>query len=580
MRNARGFVPSRFIICVVLSVSLVVSLIPFDSPVSNENADAFVPAAGAAVAAGAALGLSDVAVVLGAIGMVSLGVGMTWSTQEMMQHVQDGVMDETAYASDAVDWREHGINVPSWGDLTNTQQGEFNGSAWQYDSAIWMKMMMDLYGMDLSDLGGGGDDPDPNQNKKWNFLKAFATSGAVVPMADTALILGSAMFSSLFGSNGENMGIMPVNQGTLNGKPWWTARFSYPSATGILDNGQTFTTQVILPDKWSYMIKLEEYRGAIKELDWIGFIVPTDTNYYNFIFTENTNGYKFYRYERIGSSNPTERIYVYDESQDQFYERSADLGVTWQSLNNLNVGRNVISENGTTSIYDVYLNADYVGQYKIYSGGTLANTFYKGSSSNYQVGNSVLYGQLSDFPSQLANAIYNADNQAYQQGLAEMQPETQGNELVVTNPYASGATSVDWQDFVQEETEGSAQPLPDETPTDQPYPTPEEQPTQPDYANRIERILELAFSNVFPFCLINDIRLLSNRVVMAGGQADFSVDIPLDSFGLQNVSVITLDANHPETGGGLIEVGNMTRPFFNILLVALLLGFSIKLFLR
>lgn len=576
----RGFGLSRPVLCIALILTLVIGCIPHDDPITSAKAEALVPVAvGVGAAAATAMGITETELVLGIMAALGAGVAMQVSFNDMYECIdsQTGQIDLEDYQTNYVDWRSKGVNVPNWGDLDASTRAQWGDWAWHYDEAVWLGYYMKFVGLSGS---SGPDDPNnsPEDNKKWNLIKALAKGGAVVAAAELGTMAIDNFVNNLFSPGIESsVGMFAWNEAMYNGKELPFLNFA---AEGIPESYAP--RGIIAYDSWPIGCATTVYEGAqAYDINIVYYFEYREDSYepvaLNYDVREQNNAWYY-----IGRSNPQNWVSgaVYNTSTGEIYKSSSSVV---QGNGTYKLGHNIQYNGGniyTDRIY--FLNPNYVGGYRF------ADSNGVDISPTRQ--DNIQYGQYSDYPQEQAENMFFNDPEAWADFWQNLQSQDPEKTVTIVNPYYKGELNPTWEDYISERNTQDVYPLPDDQPNTDPYPTPDpenpenpdpENPENPDYDTRLRRIADLAFSQAFPFCLINDIKMLSDRFVEAGSaNPDFSVDIPLEDFGIEGVEVLTLDANHPSTGGGLLELGDYTRPLVTIVFIALLLGFSIKLFLR
>lgn len=574
--------PSR-LVAFALCFSLLLSCIPINMFGQKQEAEAVVPLVGGAAAAAAALGITEteLAAACAALLAAYVGVSVDWSSVYGCLTVPgdySSAVDVTQYGSNVypyVNWRDIGLDIPSWGDLTNQEQSDYGGWAWHYDEAVWYAWWCQYMGISGETPPGPGDPGDPDKNRKWNTLKAMAKSGAQIAAPAAAVIAPLTWMQSLFGNYTPVGGGQTIfNDLMLDGKSCPFATFSI---TGVSGN-----------QYWSDVESSNWFLGCIQRVfNTMGDYQEQYLYYrheepvsslYEFQIRVSSSGDSW---EFVGVRNPGSYGSVMYVESTNTWSQNTNVNMINGSGRNYKLGQTLeIDQTGTVITNKTYfLNSNYSGLYNY--------TLYNGSPmyfDNMTKVNDYQHEQITGYPQELSGDIYNNDISNYNNYFQTMQPSTAGNTVTLKNPYFEGNATPEWEDFFGELPNDEYYDVPTTNPGETDVPTPEPTPDpepDPDYGNRLQNIADLAFSQVFPFCLINDIKRLSDKIVLtASAQPDFSVTLPLSDFGVDGLDEIVLDANHPVTGGGLIDIGNYTRPIFTVLFIAVLLGFSIKLFLR
>lgn len=574
------------IISLLLAAILLLGSMPCWS-LGEDKAYAFAPAIAVPAATIAAeLGISEVALMTGIAALLGAGLGIAVDTSGIAESIDaNGGIDLEEYNTHYQKWKDMGVDIPQWNELPTNEQLDW-GWAWKYDQAVWLGLLS-KWGINWDP-----DDPDPNNNnrnnKAWNAIKALGKSGAAISAAVLGGVVGAEMGKKYFGPNdgsaGSGVGMSLINKATVDGKELPMMLFYTPDYYVDVISGNNTYQEIrdgFDADQWMIWGYVEIYNGISVMRQQFYFMYDTYKANTPLDLVLSNNKWTYNIPFRINNANFRQGSGLYSV-EDGTWEQGG-YGVVAESGS---VGTFTTYDGGTISrYYTIGINPLYRGGWNLKSGGNTVGTIDSSGVTGVDLVNNIQYGQLADYPSELAESVGFSDPQSFQDGwdnLAENVPE--GYTGTISNPFYEGNYQPVWQDYYQTTPSKQVQPVPDTQPGTEPLPEPEEQPsteTEPDYSERLNNIADLVFEQLFPFCLINDIKRISDKVVLAGStQADFSIDLPLTAFGIDGVNTLRLDANHPNTGGGLIEIGNYTRPMFNFVLIAVLLGLSIKLFLR
>lgn len=576
----------KTIICISLSFCL--ALLPFSVhtstvfstldnsahvrvDVQNNEAEAIpvaIPAAGAALAALAAeLGISETALICG---LCAIGVGATGLA---------------IYNSDWTDLdNPPAPGWPAWNDLPPAVQDGYDyndeprAKNYHENAVAWWALQ---YGV-IQEDGNGGFEPTPepeNNPGSWqkarNVLIALATGAggvalndALVPLVDNA---SSSIKDLLFGKEQNQLGLSYSKVATISDVP---VKFEY------LDVSQTFNTEnqgiqytrTITPNNWICDYYLSngtreitfDYGLTLHDLTF------TKRNYrdvYSYAGTETpalSVGERPYSCVRVNSSGTLTMYSVMQNASN-----------AWTPYQNLVVNQ------------ASYLNAAYSGTYYFPNNVAYSNgDFISGNPDE-----SIDYGQMLDTPNSLAQSIINPTNyntfinnyttdgmqEGYKRAIAI--PEWLLNGTTDDNP--------SYNDFVNILPDEDITPIPDDNPLPGPGPGPNP-PTQyeQDFGQQVMRLIAQPFDQLFPFCLIGDLRRLTgmiedsiygqngqlrtNSVAVVNGTETFT--IPLEGFGMEDVE-LQFDLTP------VADLAQMIRPFLTALFITGILVGTFRFFL-
>lgn len=568
----------RAVLCVTLSVSL--AFIPLDIEVRNSDlsvldgvdiqrneAQAFVPiGVGGAAAVGAALGLTEAELAAGIAALCAAGAGVY------------------LYAQNPIDTNGSITNWPTdqawpgfqpWDDLTPQEKQDWVGTDGTVDD--YWQQQLDIYSLNLGlwEYGNGGnpeptpEPDDPDDKEKWftknNVITALATGGAVALGTVASTLVDNAAGSLadlLFGkSENSNLGLSIDYVKTVNtaGRNY---KFGYfQGATYVYGN----TTYQYAPGDW-YVDKPLVNSGIAHQYY---YQVLNDGNNYNSIPIDSIN-------VTIGNDSYSRLGYT---------RSNGAIGIPFVVYDNGTMGNG--SGYATTIILaNERLNAVYSGTYVFMdSGGNEVSRVANGIPSGTYT-ETVDYNQLPGTPSQILNNVFN--DQSYLNNVNNYSDTGNDTKKAVQFPTTfSGSNNTPvYGDYVKTTPIEDITPIPDDAPIPTPGPGPSpEDPTQfqEDFGEEVARLLAQPFDQLFPFCLIGDLKIFTEKVSEAftqgssGRRAPTNYDrlvIPLEDFNIDGLDNFEFDLLPMKDIGGLV------KPWINALLVVALLVGSFRFFLN
>lgn len=560
----------RASLCVLLSLSVAFAPVDFGidtkgfAEIRRSEAQAIlpaVPAAGAAVVAAAAeMGITaealQLAIVAGlaattgyvvANNMESLD-GASWGRLWDGSDVGD-MTDDDNYADGYVNGELGVAGSKTWGDLSADEKAKY-GTPAAYVQGQWTALDM-AYGL-IEETGGGfqpTEPPEEDSGKFWtkrNVLALLATGGAVAlgevagAFGDMA---GQKLHEWLFGDGEDALGIDYTRNVYLNGK---LIRYGLFYGDGV----NTEICPVI-----------NHYTSRNK--DYAQYILPYGMA--SLEFTESTDKWI------LRCFSPGSRYEIDGYGNVKTYETSS-VGVL------LNYSNLTSIEGFDQSRKECWLNIEYGGTYEIGS-ARFDNGVLTGFDSN-----TVNYGQLASTPVEIPETITNP--QTWITTINNYQNDTgsQDEKRAVVVPSISPGVGEEYSDFVQTRTETDIETVPDDGPADTDKPVKPDEPEVPDYGAAIVQLFELPMRELFPFCLMTDLKDYIERLQgLTGSRDGLSVQaaddytrlvVPLGAFGVGGLANLELDLTW------LAQVGGMVRPFSRYLIVLGLLYVTINFFLK
>lgn len=552
-------------ICVLMSVLL--SLVPLSvhvSPVlstlensTHINVDvqkneaianpAFVAAGAGLAALAAELGISEAALIAG---ICAIGVGATGLAVYNAQGIDTTLPPAPGFKP--------------WDDLTPGEQEAWGsndaGNTWPENYAKnavgWWALKYGLLEIDENGDPQIPEEPDPeedpNGNSKWNkarnVISALAVTGGAValnealgPLVDNA---AQTIKDILFGNPADDgLGLVYTLTADIDGV---TIPFTHAAPEGI---------SVYNVSSWF----LYQPSGSYK-------------NYFNPYTTGETITFTLSQDGNTWTSQP------FPTRIDGASQRSNG---TWTTTF---LGGNYIGfqfYNG--SVYA--LNDSYCGQY------VFDDYVFQNGAWSVSPALDMQYGQMQDTPSGLPQAIYNNNVNNFINNYTD--PNVEGYTRALTVPDwmldGSGSQSPEYSDFVIVSPDEEITPIPDDQPLPGPGPTPTPTPDeqyQEDFGQRVGQLLAQPFDQLFPFCLIGDLRrlclMLGDAVYGESGELNAqSIEvingtetfvIPLDGFGLDDIE-IEFDLTP------ITVLAGITRPFMTALFITGILVGSFRFFL-
>lgn len=536
----------------------------------QSEAHAFAPVvAGGAAALAAEIGVSEAALygAIAAAAAAATGLGVA---------VNSGTFNSTAWPTDRA--------LPGfkpWDDLTSEEQGSWGDIndagtiSQEAANRIYWQKQMDLYALKyglLEQNGNGGTEPTPepddsggkkNWQKKRNVLVALA-AGGVVSLADAVLAVGEDFIGSLFKPSSDDNSTSGLG-------------LTYSMSTdvdGIVLNTAISTPPTDLSNGNDYVIGANEWAVYSES---IGTLNNTRTKvYYWYVPTEGVYRLSLKQDKYVGTDFVAEKYIQKWETR-----QPTGIGSTKIYLNDVSF----TGIHNASSQRKYFINLDFNGNYEINGNEYTSSDLRNASTTDY--------GQMVDTPVGLANNVYNYNNLM-----------NWANDYYVTdNSFYRGVTmpseftGVDgspvYDDYV--ETYAEINPVPDDeqlSPDDVSKPS---EPSNPDWdfgkslGDVAERLQDVVFTQLFPFCLIGDVRTLVEKVSEATGgggtrrlrtmgeaepERSYVLSLDLSGFGVQGLETFEIDMKP------LADLGHMLRPWWTWLIMAYLLTYSVKWFLK
>lgn len=571
----RGVV--RGLLCLYLA--LCVAFIPLDfrfvgldladTPtleVQRNEAHAFVPvAAGGAAAVAAAIGITETELACGLAVVFAAGAGLYL--------YYDANTDFTSWPTDQA-WP----GFKPWDDLTPQEKQNWVGQ--DGDVGDYWQQQVDLYSLnyglwDYDQQGNPQPTPepdDPDDKEKWftknNVITALGTGAAVglgtiaSTLVDTA---ANSLADMLFGSdvaNNRGFSIPYVNTVSTAGQNY---PLSYWSGGSVQVGNYTFACS---SSDWY----LDKPSGTQLNAFWF-YGVASGNNYSsvpmpgNVIVTANRNA--------VGAQLTLPAIPQGNSGQAVTIKANGDMGFGSGTATSIN------SSGGK-------LNAGFGGTYifQDYNGVETAQLVNGAPSGSMTM--SPNYGQLTDTPDAITNNILN--NPSYISNVnnySNVSNDTKKAAQLPTSFTGPNGTPT-YGDYVKTTPIDDITVIPDNEPLPNPNPDNPDNPDNPtndyqeDFGDEVARLLSQPFDQLFPFCLIGDLRVFTEKVNSAfngGGmtRSEPNYDelvIPLEQFNVDGLDDITFDLV-PIKGMGAI-----VKPWINALLVVALLIGSFRFFLN
>lgn len=501
-------------LCLLMAVCLLCSA--FFNVRKAEAIAPAIPAAGAALAALAAeLGISETALIAG---IAVTGVAAT------------GLV---AYGNAGTDTTlPPAPGFKPWDDLTPQEKQDWvgqDGSALDYQkqTIAWWALQ---YGL-LEQTPNGDLEPtpepdpqnDPDGNSRWNKLRnaliVLSVGGASVPLGEVVNAIADGLSDGIKGLlfSDDSLGLQSVYQNdcTVDGIE---VRFS------IADINQSFTyrneTYTATPTNWTnYYVDSQSTTNQ----RMVMYIPKYASTYYDFNMSISSGMYR--------SSIEEACLSIYPLSMTVRANPSSISAWTpyW-----------------TAQRYPSYLNAIYGGSYvfpngAVYTSGAFTNTT--------GVLMDVDYGQLSDTPEGLTTNILN--NNTYNNFINNYSdPGVDGYQRAITVPssYGTAGYQPSYSDFVVVNPDENVTPLPDDEQLPSPNPDNPDNPDTPtteyeqDFGQKVGELLAQPFDQLFPFCLIGDLREFLEILEDAGfGSNDHNGMRALSDEPVNGIDVIRFD---------------------------------------
>lgn len=576
----------RIAMCVLLSVALAFA--PLEVKLGEgaragldfqrSEAHAFAPiVAGGAAALAAELGISIEALYAAILATAAAGTGLGIALSKSDIAANNWPTDKALPGFRPWDDLSAG-EKDTWGDLNSGTIGEEAGNQqyWQKQFDLWAL----LNGWTVND-GNGGSEPtpepdkneDPEGHKRWQKARnvlALLGTGATVGLAEVVGAIGNNFIDSLFKPTTDDnttsgFGLTYSMSAILN-----ETELNIAVSSGIHHKTNNVDVNIGMND-WAVYNTGQGSNNGVNTTTEVWMTSTTEP----IVISKQSKGY---RIDSIGLNN--------------YILRYGNNGAT------LKLGNSTLSYKFVTGMNDdknkYYLNPYYSGTYRIngtdYSDGELASI----ASANY--------GQIQDTPNYITNympdysqVINNVNNQVLPEG------EALGVSLPDSFTGADGTPS--WLDYVKNVPSSDVEPVPDDVPVDVPGDNPNPPNPGPggdfDYPDSIgeavENLGKNSFGRLFPFCLINDMQQLSDKVSAAAGYSgrrglytmsdkkandsksgitDGYYVLPLTDFGIAGVDDMTFDFRD------LFRLGNLVRPWFTVLFAFSLIAESIRYFLK
>lgn len=570
----------RFLLAITLSVFL--SFTPLETGRNSAGLPSFqrseamanpaiaLPAGAALASLAAEIGISEAALYAG-IGAVALGAtGLTF----LWKH------DPT---EGTITWDPNSAPMPGWkpwGELTPGEQQSFGYSQDEYaKQAIgWWALQYGL--LETADNGNGLEpapepdpDTDPDGHSRWqkarNVMVALALGAggvalneALAPFADG---IGASIKELLFGN--KSQGGSYDGLGLTYGDTYRIGNVATDPVTFVYNSGFSFTTNDVTTtwnhNQWiALMTPYSNY-----PITWYVPITPTDYRTLNFTYS-TVSGYTSW----TAQTGSNAKWYGYNGSQIQSMG-AGSFGI-------------YLPFYSTPANYRTYLNAQYGGVYNFGNGITYQDGYMNGNAEHLGVD----YGQMPDTPSGLTQNILNQND--YNNWITNYTVDApDGSKRVVTVPSAFGGDDFEstYGEWVKVENDTNVIPIPDDQPLNPENPNPPN-PTPDDFDSDLEQtvgdLLLQPFTQLFPFCLITDLRDLTQKISSAvyddglGTQAVENWNgtevfvIPLEDFGIDGLDNLFFELQPVR------DFGNLVRPWTTALFIVALLVGSFRFFLN
>ena len=546
-----------------------------------------IPAVAGAAALAAELGITTEALMTGVLAITAAGTGICLlnsanGSGASLDDLQWRSLWNGSDVSDvSIDWNwddafkdySIGANNVSWNDLSQAEKNMY-GTPAAYVQAQNASLLED-YQLIQNDGNGGFEptpEPDPEQdpdgnarwNKSRNTLTVLGVAGASVALDDAVgwlgETIGSGIHDLIFGTN-EGFG--------------YTYNASY-------DVGTTEPVTFISYPGFTY----SSY--SFNSNDWYAVSIYTadDVN----------KGIQNWMYPPA-KDNPTINFTLYNQAYKYIYNDTScvNLGVSTsgsKSYNGTRQTRIYVPRNSTSSSYTYYLNANYGGIYSFPNGQTYQN----GAYSDPTLLTDVDYGQMTGTPDELATAVTNNNTwNTYINNATQDAPEGEKKAVVVP----SNLDNIDYDDIVKDVQEEEITPIPDDEPVTPPNPNPNPNPDfdfDDSFTDRVNQLLSNPFDQLFPFCLIGDLRdfffIIMGQPQMAQRvdtsdmmqiQSDTPISelngvhtltIPLNDWGITGVDNIEFDLDP------IHEIGHYVKVVVTVALIMGIVMYSFSFFLK
>lgn len=558
--------------------SFIVLLLAFTlaiSPFTVKRANALVPVAvGGAAALAAELGISEAALWAGACALMTAGTGIYFAANAgtFDDFGSVGESDPTVALPGFDSWNDASADDRvRWGTGADGNVTADNYYANQRES-ILVKLGLVQEGL------GGGTEPtppptDPDERAKWqkkrNVIALLATGG-VVTLADAVSSLGQDFIDSLFAPDTNDAETSGFGMSYIQTYATDAGKIKFKIIPTFTTGGysQGYLTYTIGTTKWQ---------------------VEVNTNMSAVGYTMNPN------YAIAGNYNNTPNLTVNSNGTISTPSNNITVGL----IVNNEYGRGASWSGGLQataySVYNsyVFLNANYGGTYTFPGGLAFTNGL-----PNQDLEGDKEYGQIVDTPQYISENINNYGDLINNVNYNQEQPDD--NKLAVTLPsnFTGPDETPDWHDYVEAKPENEID-VPSETePYDPSNPTPTPTPNW-DFDSNLSAALgslSHAFTDaLFPFCLIGDIRDFAEKISTSMGfsgtrgtvitQAENRADtrtaeqythitLAVNDFNVDGLNTIEFDLSP------ILALGNLARPWWTVLLIAGLLGETIRYFLK
>lgn len=536
----------------------------------RSEAHAFIPAvAGGGALLAAELGVSEAALYGAFAALVAAGTGMYIA--------YDNDWFGSGQAPTDVIWPG---SPGAWDDLNADQKVRWGtGSDGSVNADNYMRNALDgaMLPAEFLEVTENGSAPtpepsDPDGKKKWQKARnvlAILAAGGTVALADALGALGENFVDSLFEPIGENVnsgfGLSYVNSYQTDlGKVKFV---SVPTFTTTKYN-QTGIQYTMPTGNWIYRASNISNNGVTYPYIFMGHYKSTQ-----WVNPGNVS---------IGSDGKVSSVYDFSV----LYYKEPYQSVTTTGSYNKNYS--VVSSS-------VYLNANYAASY-IFPGGLQ----FDNGIPNQDLENEIEYGQIVLTPDGITENITNYENLNNWANFYQSAPEGQIRAVQVPNPFPGPSDAPSWEDYVKPYVEAEVNPVPEDEPVDpEDLPKPDIPNPEWDFTAQLSDVVgklnQNVFGQLFPFCLVTDMKNLSEKVISAAGysseptrggisvQAEESespgedyriLRIPLDDFGVSGMDEIVLDLEP------ILVLGNTVRPFWSVLVLVDLVAESVRIFLK
>lgn len=563
-----------------IRIMLSVFLIAGTCFVPVRKAEAFapaLPAVGGAAALAAELGISVETLSLAFGAMIAAGTGL-YVASELSTDTTSGL-----WGGDVLDngyewnwnskWQDGSQNLPgfdAWGDLTPEQQAQY-GNPRAYTQSQWDAWLLQAGLLEETQTGGPaptGPPDDPDKQSAWyklrNSLTALASDGTVAigESADMLMMMMALGASGLFQRNDKTTG------------------------TGL---GLTYETSLLVGD----IVRVPFVTFSGTAIGSTSDLTIALREWLDMKYTETTQDYYLQR-QYVNNE------YVYPTPDIAFAYNSDETGLrSTQRISSLRYGHldltnGTFTYNGAGNQHTIYinygagyddnfkLNYNYAGNYSFPDGAVVTGGTVTGGAGQFS---NTDYGQMAETPEALTNAIPNNTNyNNYFTNINNNVPE--GQQITVTIPENYGQPDYEpsYDDFVKPKPNTDVTPIPDDeqiTPEDVINPTPPPNPPDPgeeppDFNEKVNELLRQPLEQAFPFCLMADLRRLTQMVVTSieTDNVDDELVVPLDDFNVQGLDDLTFDLEYVK------QFGNTVRPYVDLLFIFGLFVLPFKMFLN